>query len=184
MKLVRGDLQVEAVGTALWIAWRGRGTLVDCPDGTGSRLRHPIERVWLTSGRLERVAGLPGLLERHGPLECCFPLSDERGAALAEAVQRGWQGAVVLDALQPGGRITLDELTVHTLALAASSPSIGLRFEMPGGIVTYLPRCSADAAARRLCREADLVVLEGVSDVGGLALARHTVVWGAAVAEA
>lgn len=184
MSFVRGELEVEPVGTALWLGWRGQGTLIDCPDGTGKRLRRAVQRVWLTNGRLERVAGLPGLLERHGPLECCFPLSDPRAADLAEAVQRGWQGEVVLDALQPGGTIELEGLTVRTLPLASSSPSIGLRFEVPGTVVVYLPRCSADAAARRLCKHADLVVLEGLSNLPRLELGEQTEVWGAAMAEA
>lgn len=182
----RAGLEVQRLGTAVLLRLDGRTTLLDCPDGTGPALQgRTVHRVWLTSGRLERVSGLLGLLARTQPAEICFPLSDERGALLAEAWQRGWNGRVVLDAIQPGGTVDHEATLVRSAALSDGSPALGLRFEHQGSVVVYLPRCAADGAARRLCRGADLVVTEaGMGSLASLELSEGTELWSDTVGEA
>lgn len=179
MSWSQGALQAVQLGTTYAVAWDDRWSLIDCPEGTEQRLgARALSRIWLTGGRLDRLAGLLTVLERRRPAEVCFPLSDERGALLVEAWQRGWGGEVVLDAIQPGAAVYQDGTHVKTLGVRGSSPGIGLRFEHADGVVAFIPQGAPGAAARRLCHDADLVMLEaGAVDLDALALHSRTQVW-------
>lgn len=128
---------------------------------------------------MERVAGIPILLGTIADLDVWFPLSDDRGALLVEAWQRGWGGQVTLDALAPGAPSRAGPFAVRTVGLPDGDRTVmGISLESSRFRLAYLPQTTHAAAARRWLRGADLVVLEaGFVDVAGLDLPPSTELW-------
>lgn len=161
---------MERVGDALWIEWGAEGLLIDAPTGTAAALldrRNQVCSVLLTSGRLDRVSGLVGVLASLGrgetPLVVRFPVTDERGALLVEAWQRGWAHyPVTLDAIGPGADLAVGRGMVHTEALSdeGEPPPLGVRLVFGDTTIGVLPRCRLDGAAARIASGCDLLVVE------------------------
>jgi len=193
MRWTQGSLVVERVGGALWLESEGIGLLVDAPPGCSLALGDRAARlrsILLLSGRLDRVGGLVSVfasLQRSAevPLVLRSPLSDERGVALAEAWQRSWGDyPLTLDAVAPGGRFDIGAAEVGSMALrhpTGGPPPMGVALSWAGARVAILPRCRPDGAARRICRDADLVICElgggGLSAASAVELAGPAELW-------
>lgn len=159
MRWKRGAVTVEQLGTGTWVDLGGTAVALDAPAGFQLGERR-LDGVLMSSGRLERVAGLLGLLVGRTALELWVPLADDRAALVAELAQQAWQRTVVVDALTPGSRVDLGdgELEVHALPAVEEHAVLGFTLEHRGVRVAYLPRTQAGGAARRLVRGADLVI--------------------------
>jgi hypothetical protein len=182
----RGDARVRWMGGGLLVEAGGEGLVVDAPAGLADALRRlgalgRVHGVVMSSGRMGGLRGLLGLLEElatvrraEWPVAVWGPAGDERIPALVEAWQRGWPGRfpVALDGVQPGDSADLGAIEVSFLAIrhgepvwgerphVAAAPGCALRLVAAGLCVVYVPGAAPSASVARLCRGADLAIVE------------------------
>ncbi|MCB9672056.1 MAG: hypothetical protein H6736_13520 [Alphaproteobacteria bacterium] len=154
----RGAVQAELVDGRVWLGLDGRGLALDAP--AGGPLDRPVHGVLVTSGRIDRVAGLLGMLVDREALELWVPLADDRAALVGELAHQAWDRDVAVDALAPGASVPFGRAELEVHALEGDAATLGVRVVHPDATIVYLPRAKAGAAVRRLVRGADLVVPE------------------------
>lgn len=157
----RGPVEVVRLGDGVWVDLGGFALALDAPVGFLAGERR-LDGVVVTSGRLERVAGLLGLLVGRSTLELWVPLADDRAASIGELAQQAWGRDLIVDALTPGSRVALGqaELVVHALPAVDDGAVLGVTLELDGIRVAYVPQTEPGGAVRRLVRGADLVIPE------------------------
>ena len=172
-----GELEIHALDGGLVLETAGRTLIIDAPVGSVNAVH--ASAIVFTSGRARALAGLWSLLasaERRllpEPLVVWSALDEPRPMLIVEAWVRG-NGEpcpLVLDSDGPGATVDLPPWRIVTAALAgveprgregapARIPVVGLRIEVGGVAVAYIPAAAPTAAARRLCAGADLAILE------------------------
>ncbi|MCB9663192.1 MAG: hypothetical protein H6732_03695 [Alphaproteobacteria bacterium] len=181
----RGVVEVRWLAGALWLRHPGGGLLVDAPGGVhvhleAAGLADKLTTLVVSTDRLRALGGLLDLWDAvarargpHPPLHVLHPLDTERVAVVADAWSRGWGDdlALDLDGLRPGEHartpcgvdVHLVELPLGEVGPAGAvrrARGCGLRLEVAGVTVAWVPATRAGSAARSLCAGADLAVLE------------------------
>ncbi len=178
-----GAFRVRWTGGGLALLTEGSCMLLDAPTGVVEALGPDlplVHSVVLTGDRARALTGLLPLLaalEPHRgpdlPLELRFPLGAERGAMLAEAWVRGWPDRypVALDAEPPGSIVDVGPFAIQTLPLRTGEPhwraqtveptvGIGVRVELDGAVLAWVPGAAPDRHIGKLVRGANLAVIE------------------------
>lgn len=191
-----GRLVVRWMRGGLWLRHPEGGLLLDAPAGVVDALGADLPRVQavvLTGDRTRSVVGLVPLLaalEPHRlpdlPVDLRFPLGAERGAMLAETWVRGWPDRypLTLDAEPPGSRFDVGPFEVTTLPVRSGEPvwgrgeiervfGVGVRVEIDGVALAWVPGAAPDRMVGRLCAAVDLAVVE----VGVVPWPRSEVAW-------
>jgi hypothetical protein len=182
VKFEKDGVGVEWIrGGGLWIRWDRGGLLLDAPPAAaalGEELAL-LRAVVLTSGRIQSVGGLLGVLAASDrwrlpelPLPVHVLLGEERAAWIAETWERGWpeRTSVALDAEVPGALFDVGPFEVKTVPVSACEPdfragtlqaipAVGLRLHGPID-VAWIPGAAPGPAVEHLCRDADLAVVE------------------------
>lgn len=181
----RGVVEVRWLAGALWVRHPGGGVLVDAPAGVHAHLEAldlgaSLTALVVSTDRLRALGGLLDLWDAvaraRGPqpaLHVLHPLEAERVAVVADAWCRGWPDDLILDldALASGEpaqtRCGVDVRLVE-LPLGEVGPSGtvrrvtggGVRLDVAGVRIAWVPATRAGTAPRALCADADLAVVE------------------------
>jgi len=154
----------------------------------------------LTRGRVQSVGGILPLLVAMMPhrvtgvpLPLWVPLGEERGAMLAETWVRGWPESypITLDAVGVGTRWNRGDFRLSLHGVRAGEPRFragtveavigtALRVETDDMVLAWVPAAAPSPAVARVCRGADLVVVE----VGHVPWPHTTERWRMSVSEA
>ncbi|TVQ87403.1 MAG: hypothetical protein EA397_18995 [Deltaproteobacteria bacterium] len=175
------DLHIHALRGGLLLRASGRWVLIDAGQGLSISLRDEIAQklhaVLISSGSMSSIGGLFPLLHRRAmapePTLIASPLTTERPAYLLEAWQRGWPEAppLILDAIHPGGRLEIGEVTFEAVGLEAgeiepgsppqltSAPCLGWSIRGAHHRVAVARRGAPSRSLDRLLAGADLAII-------------------------
>lgn len=166
---------------ALWVGHRGRGLLLDAPDGIHRTLRRDglletLDAVVVTSARTPSMAGLIGLADAlsaigRSSLVIAHVLGDERTPLLAQAWTQGWPDGLrlELDGLAPGGVLDVGPFVVELVPVrlgegtsAGVRPVAGCAARVSVGpwTLAWVPAARPGTATARAAAGADLAVIE------------------------
>lgn len=181
MKWQRDEVEVRALGGALYIEQAGFGLLLDAPVGVAVPRPGALGAIALSGGRIGSVGGLVPLLcslEPHRapdvPLTLVGPLGDDRGARLATAWAEGWPGRYPVrhDALSPGQVFDAGPMQVETVEIMRGEPrwrpepavermvAMAFRVHTKVGLVAFVPGAAPGKAVERAIDGAALAVVE------------------------
>ena len=190
------EVEVRWCAGGLFVRGGESGLLLDCPVGVehylGDRAAE-LDAVLLTSGRIQAVGGIIGLLEavnrykrKDRPLTIYSCVGEERGPALVACWVRDWPSDVEirLDTSVPGRDIHLGEFEIHTESVPHGEPAwahervnsrvgVAVRLEVGATAIAWVPGAAPHPIVGRLCRGASLAVVE----VAGLSWPRADKVW-------
>jgi ribonuclease Z len=156
----------------------GSGLLIDCGgDVYGSLLRggvgaDNISDLFITHAHIDHIGSLPCLLEslrlggRHTPLQI-WALPEVMAVAHAliqvydfELTLDKWAYPVSFTEVGPGESITLAGISAYTASMDHTLPTLGLRLELPGGVLAYTCDTQPNPNIGRLSQGATTLITE------------------------
>lgn len=179
-------LSVHWVGGGLYLQAPGEGLLIDAPVACVEALQAlgalpVLHSILLASGRPRAVAGIVPLLcalEPHRrtdtPLCLRSCLQEERGVGLASAWSTAWSDRypLLLDGIAPGESFETGPFEVVTVPVRHGEPrwnpepaveaakGVAVRVRALGAEIAWVPGAAPGPPVRRVCRGADLAVVE------------------------
>ncbi len=154
------------------------GLLVDCGgDVYRSMLRadiaaDTISDLFITHAHIDHIGSLPSLLEslriagRQAPLRIwALPQVLAVAHRLIDAYDfeltlDNWTYQVSFSEVGDGQSITLAGITAHAVSMDHTIPSMGLRLELPGGVVAYTCDTEPNPNIARLGQSARILITE------------------------
>jgi ribonuclease Z len=156
----------------------GNGLLIDCGgDVYGSLLRggvgpDSISDLFITHAHIDHIGTLPSLVEslrlggRRAPLHIwALPQVVAVAHALIQAYDfeltlDTWAYPVSFTEVGDGDSITLGGISAYTASMDHSVPTLGLRLELPGGVLAYTSDTQPNPHIGRLSQGATTLITE------------------------
>jgi hypothetical protein len=176
------ECEVHWCGGGVLVRGTETSLLLDCPVGVEhylGELAGELDAVVLTSGRIQAIGGLIGLLEsvsrhkRRGELTIYSGLGDEKGPALVDCWTRDWRSAIDihLDLSTPGRVLPIGGASVRTESVPHSEPlwceervvstfGNALRVQIGATSIAWVPGAGRHPIIGRLCQGANLAIIE------------------------
>lgn len=174
----QNGVTVAWLNGGLAISRRSGWVLVNAPPGCSELLSEldawKITAIVLSSGRMRALGGLLEVLGGLSPertVEVVHPLGAERPPLIVDAWSQGWPGGVPVrvDGVAAGQTIDLAGIAVELVPLRVServgegvqaTAGVGVRLELPGATIAWLPSAAPGVAGGRMCAGVDLAVVE------------------------